>query len=135
MNNQERLHFIVLDDSKLDCFIAEKVIQNIGRSESVHSFLQARDALSFIKDRTEDEYNTILFVDIQMPMMNGFEFVEAFDKLPADKKEKYIVFMLSSSINENDIAKVKTFPTIRKFINKPLTGQTISVVLQSLNDE
>jgi CheY-like chemotaxis protein len=132
MDNQERLHFIVLDDSKLDCFIAEKVIQNMGRSESVRSFMQATEALSFIQDRTEDQYRTILFVDIQMPVMNGFEFVEAFDKLPAEKRANYIVFMLSSSINENDLARVKTLPTIRKFINKPLTGQTISVVLEDL---
>ena len=132
--NSERLNFIVVDDSKLDCFIAEKVIKNLGRSESVNTFMQATDALQHITGLGENGFRTVLFVDIQMPMMNGFEFVEEFDKLPADKRKNYIVFMLSSSINENDIARVKSYPTIKKFINKPLTGSTISVILDTLDE-
>ena len=132
--NSERLNFIVVDDSKLDCFIAEKVIKNLGRSEAVNTFMQATDALQHIAALSENGFRTVLFVDIQMPMMNGFEFVEEFDKLPADKRKNYIVFMLSSSINENDIARVKSYPTIKKFINKPLTGSTISVILDTLDE-
>lgn len=132
--NSERLNFIVVDDSKLDCFIAEKVIKNLGRSEAVNTFMQATDALQHITALSENGFRTVLFVDIQMPMMNGFEFVEEFDKLPADKRKNYIVFMLSSSINENDIARVKSYPTIKKFINKPLTGSTISVILDTLDE-
>jgi CheY-like chemotaxis protein len=91
-----KLHFIVIDDSKLDCFIAEKIIRNTGRSESIRSFLQANDALNYIRDTpsSEDGLKTILLVDIQMPVMNGFEFVESFDRLPK-KKEKTILFMCS----------------------------------------
>jgi CheY-like chemotaxis protein len=125
-----KLHFIVVDDSKLDCFIAEKIIQNTGRCESVRTFQQAVDALTYIQELPVHNNGTILFIDIQMPVMNGFEFVEAFEQLPQEVKSAYIIYMLSSSINENDIAKVKGYPSVKQFLNKPLTGKTMSVLLE-----
>jgi CheY-like chemotaxis protein len=125
-----KLHFIVVDDSKLDCFIAEKIIQNTGRCESVRTFQQASDALAYIQELPAHNPGTILFIDIQMPVMNGFEFVEAFEQLPQDIKSAYIIYMLSSSINENDIAKVKGYPSVKQFLNKPLTGKTMTVLLE-----
>lgn len=124
-----KLNFIVVDDSKLDCFIAEKIIQNTGKCDTVKVFQQATDALLHIKGSTNQEETTIVFVDIQMPVMNGFEFVENFENLPADLKKNYHIYMLSSSINENDIAKVKGYASVKHFLNKPLTNDTIVAVL------
>jgi CheY-like chemotaxis protein len=128
--SSNKLHFIVVDDSKLDCFIAEKIIQNTGRCESVRTFQQASDALAYIKELPSHNPGTILFIDIQMPVMNGFEFVESFEQLPQEIKSAYIIYMLSSSINENDIAKVKGYPSVKQFLNKPLTGKTMTVLLE-----
>ena len=75
----DKMHFIVIDDSKLDCFIAEKVIQNTGRSESVKSFIVASEALEYIQKLSPDK-KTVVLVDIQMPVMNGFDFLDAFEK-------------------------------------------------------
>ncbi len=123
------LNFIVVDDSKLDCFIAEKIIKNTGRSESVNTFQQATDALVYIKTLAPTTTPSIVFVDIQMPVMNGFEFVEAFEALPENIRQGYSIYMLSSSINENDIAKVKGYQSVKQFLNKPLTNNAITVVL------
>ena len=130
--SQENLNFIVIDDSKLDCFIAEKIIKNTGRCENVNTFQQAADALTYIKTLTPDGKQTIIFVDIQMPVMNGFEFVETFEKLPQETRSGFSIYMLSSSINENDIAKVKSYTSVRQFLNKPLTNGTISIVLEQI---
>jgi len=126
-----KLHFIVIDDSKLDCFIAEKIIQNTGKSESTHTFQQATEAIAYIQGLAPQTFKTIIFVDIQMPVMNGFEFVEAFERLPAATREAYSIYMLSSSINENDIAKVKGYASVKQFLNKPLTANTLSLVLEN----
>jgi CheY-like chemotaxis protein len=128
---KDKTNFIVIDDSKLDCFIAEKIIQTSGKGDSVKTFLQASDALDYIKGSAESERHTIMFVDIQMPVMNGFEFVEAFDNLPDNKKNAYTIYMLSSSINENDIAKVRSMPIVKQFINKPLTVDAVKQIFEN----
>lgn len=127
---KDKLNFIVIDDSKLDCFIAEKIIQNTGRCHTVRTFQQAADAITHIGGLPAQDNETLLFVDIQMPIMNGFEFVESFETLPAEKKEGISIYMLSSSINENDIAKVKGYSSIKQFINKPLTANSIAMILE-----
>lgn len=123
-------HFIVIDDSKLDCFIAEKVIKNTGRCESVTSFLQAQEALEFIKQNSLSSLDPIIvLVDIQMPIMNGFEFVEAFEKLPVNTRKNYQIYVISSSINDNDLTKIPQYPSVIQFINKPLTSNNLSALL------
>ncbi len=125
-----KFNFIVVDDSKLDCFIAEKIIRNTGRSNKVTTFLQAKDALEYIANNTYevDEHN-IMLVDIQMPVMNGFDFVEAFEKLPEYIRAKYTVYIISSSINENDLIRANEYASVKKFINKPLTMAYLNSIL------
>jgi CheY-like chemotaxis protein len=130
MAQTKKLHFIVIDDSKLDCFIAEKIIKNTGKSESIKSFLQAKDALEYIRTTpTDDQSHTIILVDIQMPVMNGFEFVEAFEQLPALTTTHYTIYVISSSINENDLNRVHNFASVKQFLNKPLTSNNLALLL------
>lgn len=130
MAQNKKLNFMVIDDSKLDCFIAEKIIRNTGKCETIRSFLQAKDALEYISvTPTEEHTHTILLVDIQMPIMNGFEFVEAFEKLPESITDNYTIYIISSSINETDLNKVHNYKTVKQFLNKPLTSNNLSVLL------
>jgi CheY-like chemotaxis protein len=124
------LNFIVIDDSKLDCFIAEKIVRKTGRCESVHTFQLVNDAITHIKGLSTHPEKTIVFVDIQLPVTTGFDFIEFFEALPAEVRSRYVIYMLSSSINENDIAKVRAYTTVRQFLNKPLTAKTMEMVLE-----
>jgi two-component SAPR family response regulator len=131
MAQTNKRHFIVIDDSKLDCFIAEKIIKNTGKSGSIRSFQQAKDALDFISTApTDDQADTIVLVDIQMPLMNGFEFVEEFEKLPMSITSHYTIYIISSSINENDLSRVHNYPSVKQFLNKPLNSNSLAILLQ-----
>ena len=131
MAQNKKQHFIIIDDSKLDCFIAEKVIKNTGKCESVRSFLQAKEALEFISKSpaTPSDYPTIVLVDIQMPIMNGFEFVEAFEKLPFDITKNYSIYVISSSMNDNDVSRIHNYYSVKQFLNKPITSNNLSLLL------
>ncbi len=130
--NSGKINFIVIDDSKLDCLIAEKMIQHSNLSAGTLIFTMAPDALDYITQH-QPQAHTLLFVDIQMPVMNGFEFIEAFEKLPAATKSHYSIAVVSSSINESDIARANSYAEVKRFINKPLTTATIKAVVAALH--
>lgn len=127
----QKVHFIIVDDSKLDCFITEKIIQNTGLSASIRSFVEATKALEFIKDNpcSSDGTKTIILLDIYMPLMNGFEFTEEFEKFPQVILDNYSIYMLSSSINENDINRIANYRSVKHFINKPLKSSILTALL------
>jgi CheY-like chemotaxis protein len=127
-------HFIIIDDSQLDCFIGEKIIQNTGTFSSVKSYTQAAEAYEIIKnsDPSPAEAITIVVLDIQMPVMNGFQFVENFELLPENIRANYAIFMFSSSINENDKNRLENHPCIRKFYGKPISKEIVAKIVDSL---
>lgn len=127
-------HFIIIDDSQLDCFIGEKIIQNTGTFSSVKSYTQAAEAYEIIKnsDPSPAEAITIVVLDIQMPVMNGFQFVENFELLPENIRANYAIFMFSSSINENDKNRLENHPCIRKFYSKPISKEIVAKIVDSL---
>lgn len=130
----KRYNFIIIDDSKLDCFIAEKVVLNTGRGASVKAFTNAKAALSFIQSSIlPQDLLTVVLVDINMPLMDGFEFIAEYEAtIPEEQKKYYHINMLSSSINESDMIKAKTFPTINNFLNKPLNKAVLEQALDAI---
>jgi CheY-like chemotaxis protein len=123
--------FIIIDDSALDCYIAEKMIRYTGQCEDVHCFLGATEALEFIKVSrvSPDDPLTIVILDVLMPIMSGFVFVEEFEKLPQVIKDKYKIIALTSSMNKNDIDKICSYDTVNNIMDKPITAESLSPLL------
>jgi CheY-like chemotaxis protein len=124
-------HFIVIDDNKLDCFIAEKMILNTGMSKKISLFFDGREALQFIRNDAQppNGQKVIIMVDIQMPLINGFEFVEQFETLPQEIQDNYVIFMLSSSNNENDLNRLRNYKSVKHLFNKPLTRKSLNMLI------
>ena len=125
-----RADFIIIEDNKVDCFIAEKTIQNSGKGLSCRIFSQASQALEYIQQQ-HSAGPVIIFVDIQMPTMNGFEFVESFERLALSNQHLYHIYTLTSSINERDKERINRFPSVKGFLNKPLTVDIINQVAKA----
>ncbi len=127
-------NFIIIDDSRLDCFIAEKIIQNSGTYSSVKSYMEATEAYEAIKSGLigDDSIITIIILDIQMPVMNGFQFVEVFEQLPKEVQSKFAIFLFSSSINENDKNRLDNYPSIIRFYSKPISKDTVAQMIEQV---
>ncbi|MBC8054642.1 MAG: response regulator [Sphingobacteriaceae bacterium] len=127
----KQANFIIVDDSELDCFIAEKLVKHSGMSNKVISFLRAEDALDFVKGNPfpTDQMLTVILLDILMPIMSGIDFVEEFEKLPADVQKKYIIVAFTSSMNKKDMATMQSFKSVKCLYDKPLSPEVLSTLL------
>ena len=128
------LSFIVVDDSELDCFIARKIIEHTDKSLQVKSYLNGREVLDMIRADFDKRVMplTIILLDLRMPVMNGFQFVDEFEKFPLDIKRKYQIHILSSSRNTNDIYRILTHQTVLSMIEKPFTREKLMSLLAKI---
>lgn len=136
MINQD-LHILIIDDDEINNFIAAKLIDKIPPKAVVSTRLNGQEGIDFIKSfiENEDKMPDIIFLDINMPVMNGWEFLEEFDTIKDKFSKKIVINMLSSSVYNDDISKSQTYSTVNKFISKPLTIEKIKDLYSSLNIE
>ncbi len=111
-------HFILIDDSTLDLFINEKMLLVNKLAASVQKFLNPAEALAQLANMPNDSY--IILLDLQMPIMNGFAFIEAFNNFEQTLKDKFKIFMLSSTVDAGDIQQAKSMDGILDILSKPL---------------
>ncbi len=116
---------ILIDDDKIVNFINRKIIQNTDPNVKLQDFNEADKALMFLKEHPEAAPDIIL-LDINMPVMNGWEFLDSFVKLNV----RSVVYMLSSSIDPSDRLKASQYDCVRNFISKPLTADSIQNILK-----
>jgi len=96
--------------------------------------MEATEAYEAIKNGLigDDSIITIIILDIQMPVMNGFQFVEVFEQLPKEIQSKFAIFLFSSSINENDKNRLDNYPSIIRFYSKPISKDTVAQMIEQI---
>lgn len=124
--------FVVIDDSKLDLIIAQKMLKRLNEDLEVKTFEHASSALDFISDRSplSPHRRTVLLIDLRMPLMDGFQFCEHFSQLPETVQQQYIPCILTSSIAQSDRNRAESMPVIHAFLNKPPETAALEQVLE-----
>ena len=115
---------MVIDDNQIDLYIASRLIVKQHFADNILTYTSAADALQYLIDHEDRPWTLpeILFVDIYMPGMSGFEFMEAFDTLPAAVKQHCRAYIVSSTIDENDITRTERDPNVVAFQEKPINS-------------
>ena len=130
MSGKKYRTVMLIDDNEIDNLINQKMIEAAAIAENIYTHTGAKSAIEFLKnmekmDVADKVLPDIIFLDIDMPLMDGFQFLDEFEKLAPVTKKKSRIVMLTSSINPQDFSRSKKYPNVKLYLNKPLSHDTI----------
>lgn len=117
----------IIDDDPISQMIARKAVQMTNRVSSISTFNNGREAIDFLKKHTNNPIllPDIIFLDINMPILDGWGFMNEFITIKSSLSKRILIYMLSSSIAEEDINRAKAMPEIHQYVVKPMKKATI----------
>jgi len=114
---------LLIDDNYIDNFVTRKILEASSFAEKIIVVRTATEAINALRDGSIRP--DVIFLDVRMPMMGGFEFLEEYENIDIDNKSGIKIFMLSSSLDPLDMRKSSDNKYITQFIHKPLTQKAL----------
>jgi len=119
---------LLVDDDEINNFISIKLIKKALLNTEIMACLNGKFAIDQLVELQRNDPNKLpdyILLDINMPIMNGWEFLDEYKRLNIDPSGKSKVFIISSSVFSNDINKARSYPLVKDFISKPLNVDKI----------
>ena len=123
-------HVLLIDDNDIDNLINSRIMTSHNFAAVVDIKTTTESALDLLRAMTEESDNlpSLIFLDLNMPVLDGFTFLKEFSKMNEAVKENCKVVVLSSSISPEDINRASTNPFVIKYINKPLSEMYLEAI-------
>ncbi len=114
---------MLIDDDEIHSNLCYELILKSGITQTVSIFNDAEEALQFIRDNTArpDALPDLIFLDINMPFMDGWEFLDAYEAVKPEIKKEIVLILLTSSVYKNDIEKAKQYKSVVEYIKTPIS--------------
>ncbi len=129
MNTESRnVSVLLVDDDEINNFISIKLIKKAISNADITACLNGKFAIDELVAMQQEDPETLpdyILLDINMPIMNGWEFLDEYKRLNIDPNKKTKIYIISSSVFSNDISKAKSYPLVQDFISKPLNVERI----------
>lgn len=125
----------IIDDDPIFIYGTKRIMKEIEFCENIIVFNNGQEALDGIMEisQSASKIPQVIFLDLNMPIMNGWEFLDEFIKIPNSNLEKTIVYIISSSVDPRDLEKVKDYKQrVNNYILKPITPNDLESVLGAL---
>ncbi len=121
MNSLGQINFHIVDDNDIDIAVNSKLLSIAKISEHISVYKCANQFLNYLRSTDFDSTTKhVVLLDIMMPEISGFDCLDRIKDFPAEITSKLFVFMLSSSIDRNDIRKAESYHLVQKILEKPL---------------
>lgn len=122
---------LLVDDDQVCNLISKKTLQRMGIVNEVHTALNGEEAINLLNDYFQGALSLpdVILLDLNMPIMDGFTFIEAFKKLNIPNKDSMRIVIVSSSQNPNDVRKAKEMG-ISVFLTKPVTETNLRTAFE-----
>lgn len=116
---------MIIDDNMIDLYISSRLIIKNFFGKKVLEYSDANEALKYLQDNQSNisKLPQIIFLDIYLPLMSGFEFMEEYDKLSSTLKNHCKIYIISSTIDNEDIAQSRSNKNVVSFQVKPITKE------------
>ena len=125
----------LIDDDKIYQFTARKMLEATGMAKNIQSFYDGSEALDFFSgEESKNIANLpdVIFLDINMPIMNGWEFLDEYEKLSNSLPKKMLLYVVSSSVDDADIRRSKHYISVTDYIVKPISKMRYQELLESI---
>lgn len=123
----------LIDDDYLSNYITEKVLTHEKFSDNIVCFLSAEEALSVLKQDMPDDVPGVMFLDLNMPVMNGWDFLDALEPYKEELAGKCRIYILTSSLILSDTDRAKDYELVSGLIHKPLDREEVRAILAELH--
>lgn len=129
-------NIVFIDDDEITCYLNRIVLEEMGVTENIICLEDEHEALEYIKNKCsnrragEDQCPEIIFLDLNMPFFNGFEFLEQLERDADIDTDLLYIVLLTSSWHAGDMEKAKHYP-VKDFLNKPLTVEKVQDIVIS----
>jgi len=112
------MKYILIDDDPIINLVHKRILQKVEETAQIEIFISGVKALEYFKANGTD--GQVVFLDINMPEMNGFQFLDELLKNKSIKMEGLSIYILTSSLNNKDREKAKGYPILKGYLGKPL---------------
>ena len=124
----QQKNILLVDDDSIANFLIERIVQSTGLARNIEKVLNGKEALKIFTDHSSGSLPEVVLLDLNMPIMNGFEFLQAYNKLDFEEKDHVLIILVTSSNNPSDIEKAKQLG-IKYYLTKPISANTIKGIL------
>ncbi len=124
-------HIVLVDDNETTSFLNNRLLGRLALANKVSTFSRAEEACRFLWQdlaATPEPAADLVFVDLKMPGMSGFEFLEQYSQLPQAVQDRTVVAVLTTSMHAADTARVAQYPNV-EYLTKPLTEEKLQRLL------
>lgn len=120
----------IIDDDHIFIYGIKRLLKEVNFGDDILVYENGKEALKGLRQYLEggNKLPSIIFLDLNMPIMNGWDFLNEFCKIDASELNDTVVYIISSSVDPRDLVRIKSYPIVKDYILKPVTVSDLEVI-------